>query len=149
MMDEKIKEDFLAKWPQNKRATVMNQFLGAIRHGAKTIKDIGGWLVSDATRRFYSPYADVETKAAQWRLMGIESDHDFQAMCEYCLWWESLTSDEKQKIRLERGGDYAKKVMATQPPTDKQLDFLKGLGCFDIPKSKAEASEWIERFKRR
>lgn len=147
MMDEKVKEDFLAKWPQNKRATIMNQFLGAIRHGETTFDGMMEWLVADGVRRLRSPYADAATVEAQRLLISIQADPDTQAMCEYCLWWESLSSDEKHRIRLERGGDYAKQVMATQPPSDKQLEYLKGLGCFDVPKSKAEASDWIERFK--
>ena len=33
------------------------------------------------------------------------------------------------------------------PPTEKQLGLLKTLGCLETPKSKAEASKLIERYK--
>jgi hypothetical protein len=143
-MDEKIKEDFLAQWPQNKRATIMNQFLGAIRDGLTSLDDITEWLVEDASRRCKSPYADEATVTAQRKVIELASNGGIGDMVDYCLWWESLTSDEKHRIRQSKGTDYAKQMMAAQPPTEKQINYLRALGCAETPLSKAQASEWID-----
>jgi hypothetical protein len=145
MMDESAKENFLAQWPQNKRATIMNQILASIRDGhASTPTQMIEWLRSDIIRRVSKPYADSDAKNAQFTLMRVIAEPSMTPMCEYCLWWESLPYDEKQQIKRTRGTDYAKQAMAGQPPTEKQLKYLKALGCDDIPASKAQASEWID-----
>jgi hypothetical protein len=144
MMDESAKENFLAQWPQNKRATIMNQFLRTIREGANAPDQVLRWVDTDARKRLESPYCnEAEREAQELLLIEVTSDDGWR-MAEYCLWWESLSRDEKTKIKIARGKDYAKQWMATQPPTPAQLKYLKALGCDDLPTTKAQASEWID-----
>lgn len=144
-MDEKVKEDFLAQWPQNKRATIMNQFLRVIREdGADKPDRLLRWLHTATSKRLDSPYCQGEDREAQLKLLDACMSDDGWQMAEYCLWWESLSREEKTKIKQRRGTDYAKQAMSAQPPTEKQLKYLATLGCDEIPISQAQASEWID-----
>src|SRR2546423_13618923 len=61
--------------------------------------------------------------------------------CQCFLQWLSQYSDEE---RLARQRQRQREVMATKPPTEGQLGFLKGLGdSGPPPANRAEASERI------
>lgn len=141
----KAKEDYLAQWPVSKRSLIMNQFLRVIREdGADAPDRLLRWLTTAVHKRLASPYITAEDREVQQRLLDSLTTENAWAMAQYCLQWESLTTDEKDAIRKPNIFEYANRAMAAQPPTDKQLKYLKALGCEEIPKTKAEASEWID-----
>lgn len=140
-MDEKVKEEYLAQWPANERSGIMNQYLAVIREdGADTPDRLLRWLTTAVTKRI----TRGDDSPKQKRLLDSLTSEDAWYMAQYCLWWESLDYEEKQRIKRARGTDYAKQAMAGKPPTERQLKYLKALGCADIPISSAQASEWID-----
>ena len=144
------KQAFLNHFLPNHRSTVMNQFLEPIRReGITTADAIVAYVSLDAFERSHSRYSRDETLATQRTLIEeIERDGTGAInLAEYCLWWESLSSEEKHKIRAPKNAEYARQYMQGQPPTEKQIKFLRSLGCTEQPRDKAHASELIEKWK--
>lgn len=61
---------------------------------------------------------------------------------------EALSSEEKEKLRAERGEHYRRESLRAKPPTPKQVSYLRVLKCETTPRNMLEASELIERHKR-
>lgn len=136
--------DFLDAFEQRWRGTIGDQVCRVIREG---VTDTGEILermqkkclanISDHNGAFY---------AQLYAALGTQEARNFVG---HLVWRESLTWEEKCRLKEEAKTQNAKNFMATQPPTDKQLSYLKTLGCADVPKTKLEASEMIDAFVRR
>ena len=146
-MNEAEGKALLEYFPKLKRSLIMNQFLAAIREGGAAIaSDVLDWVRWDTLNRRRSRYASQESIDLQCELASRLESAEAYKLAEYCLWWESLSRDEKEKVREPNKQIYIKKHMATQPPTEKQLNYLASLGCEEVPKSKADASDLIEKY---
>lgn len=147
-MDDAEGKAFLSQFPKLKRSLIMNMFLAAIREGkATTATDVLLWVMRDANRRLGSQYASEGDRGIQ-KLLIVEIDStEALLLAKYCLWWESLSVGERDRIKRQRGSEYAKDWMATQSPTEKQLKYLDSLGCSEKPTTRLRASELIEQWK--
>lgn len=125
------------------RGAVGNEFCLAIREGAVTPN-----AVIDAIRTKHKErkleYGET-TKTGELLLSGgvLASTHalDFAA---FLIEREALSFEEQRRLKTEWEATASVRANA---PTEKQLAFLRVLACPDIPKTKAEASELIERYK--
>jgi hypothetical protein len=139
---------FLENFETARRSLIANMFCFAVRGGEKTPVDVIEWVRSDAGIRFAAATYDrnAEIGAAMETLLEIIETNEAIEYARFVIYRESLPQAEKSKLKQESGIDYAKTYMQTQPPSEKQLKYLKTLGCQTIPQNKAEASRLIDRY---
>lgn len=133
---------FLEYFPNNKRATVANEFLKPIRKDApidaiqivRAVEnncnpagkryDTGKNYICEAIRQFFSEALEY---------------------AKYCFDWEQLSYEEKDKIKRERGKTAILEHMEKEAPTEKQIKYLRSLGYVGAgPQSKGEACKLID-----
>ena len=135
---------FLSRFPQPAHNVITQLFLRAIRDGQTMplsviarVKEIteeelefGGWpsFLPSEIRVFLESLDDVEAQ-------------DFAA---FLLERESLSPEEKARLKSAKQSQHVAARMTSQPPTEKQINYLKKLGCKETPTSKAHASQLID-----
>lgn len=136
---------FLEQFPRRLMGCIADEFCKAVRDGYKTPEAV---ITAIALKRERVGYQSQPLEALMAE--GVLTSEGAVEFAEFIIEREALPWEEKQRLkeasRLEKGGEYAKLHMATQPPTDKQLSYLRFLGCSEIPESKLEASELIDRY---
>ncbi|KAL5195647.1 Structural maintenance of chromosomes protein 5 [Glycine soja] len=80
----------------------------------------------------------------------LSCDEAFQ-YAQYVLRWEQIPADKRAHLMREKQEHFLKlkieNAMGSATPTDKQISYLKKLGCTAIPTSRLHASHLIEQFK--
>lgn len=140
---------FLNNFPQLSRSLIANQFCHAVREGCDNAESVLKWVEMDAVKRI--KWAREEAPAAVQAMLRYSLKHDrdeCERFAEFIIAREGLSWEEKDKLKQERGTEYRDQYMDGQEPTEKQLKYLKGLGCSITPKTKLEASKLIERYKK-
>jgi hypothetical protein len=137
--------DFLKAWPPARRSLIVNQFCDAVRSGASEVDEVLDYVRGDA--RYRLRHGDEQQHESQNILLAQAGTSEAERFAKHILARERLSYSEKQKLKAEAGHDFARIYMATQPPTKKQLAYLKSLGCQSHPQTKLEASDLIERYK--
>lgn len=115
-----------------------NLFCYAVRSGCITPTSIIDHVKQNANGR----YAEVPEIIEQ----NLESATDFAL---YVLKWESLTFAEKRAVKEKKGAAYRNAYLSKQPPTEKQLRFLKSLGYKGPIESKLDAMRMIDQLLKR
>lgn len=146
-MNEEHRKAFLEKFADEKHNLITQMFCYAVRGGAKTVSEILSRVDADAKRRFADPYTDDEARDTQRRLLAELFTQEAKDFANFIFWRESLPKEERLKMKYARSKQYASEAMSKQPPTEKQIKYLQGLGCDIAPTSKKHASELIEKFK--
>lgn len=149
-LDPAARDAFLQFFPQNKKGTIANLFLSPIRHRVIVPELVVTAVVHELYARLENPapwasevYLDDAAHAAQ-----VIHDHRPEALAfaQYYIEYEQLPYTERQALKAERGDEHRAAWMAAQPPTEKQLGYLRKLGhAGPAPASKAEASAQIDR----
>lgn len=138
------RELFLSYFPPEYRSTAANCLLEAVRQGCTTPQEVMDHALSAAYRRIYGSEA--------FTLLLLLAEEDPEALlagARWALWWESLPFDERQRIKRERSEEALSRWMEEQPPTEKQLSYLRILGHTGEVANRLEASRLIERLKGR
>lgn len=138
---------FLKSWPPLRRGVVGNYFYDAVRRGAKDVE-----ALLDAVEEFaqgkFNMYGDAGNEGQDLRvLLSLIDDLETRKFAEYVLWRESLSLEERRRLKSEAGSDYRAAWMAQKPPTAKQLKYLEALACHIVPANMQEASQLIEKYK--
>lgn len=137
---------FLESFPAERRSLIANQFHGAVREGASTVGDVIRGVKGDAIRRMMFP-ANRERWNTQRQLISLLESEEARVYAQEVLDRESLPPEEKQRIKADRSDQYRREYLRAQSPTERQLCFLKSLGCEVMPANRLEASELIDRHK--
>jgi len=131
------------------RNMVTQLFLKAIRSGIKDARDVVEQVGADCI--------DAMANGEEWDsfpadeicilLRKVESIDDPIAneLATFLIERDALPSDQKARLKAAYSFSAAGSVMAKSEPTEKQLSYLKSLGCKDTPSSKLEASQWIDK----
>lgn len=139
-MQWECENGYLMQFNPNFRGIIGHLFCTAVRDGCEDVQAILDDVEADCMRREPPVYRDV-----------VNSLHTGEAwdFAQHILDRESLPREEQIRLKNEAKGnnEYAKLAMAHSEPTEKQLLYLKGLGCERIPKTRLQASEWIEMWK--
>ncbi|RIH88845.1 hypothetical protein [Calidithermus roseus] len=133
---------FLSYFPPEYRSTAANCLLTAVRQGCADPNQVVGYALETARRRM------------RW---GSEAFHTLVWLAEFdpeallagarwALWWESLPFAERQRIKRERSEEAVTRWMETQPPTEKQLSYLRVLGYTDEVANRLEASRLVDGY---
>lgn len=132
---------FLDPIPANYRGAVGNKFCDVIRGGLSSPTSI-----VTAVKREYQAHSTNGTAKAVLASGALDSPLALE-FAAFLAHRESLPWEEKQKLKEQRDvKPFIREHMKGQPPTDKQLAYLRSLGCKETPQSKAEASELIDRY---
>ncbi|GIW32872.1 hypothetical protein [Meiothermus sp.] len=134
---------FLAHFPHNQRATATNVLLSAVRAGCCNVHQVVGYAVESARQRHWN-------EACLTLVLLAELDPEaLEAGARWALWWERQPRDVKNRLKSERAGEAVEKWMSEQPPTGKQLAFLRKLAhTGPEPANRLEASRLIDSLLR-
>ncbi len=139
-------QSFLEAFPVARRSLIANQFFAAVRGGATTVDDVIRGVKADSLTRML--FANRDAWNTQRQLLALLETEAARAFARQVLVRESLPPEEKLQLKAQRSETYRREYLKARPPTQKQLEFLKALGCFTTPSSRLHASELIERSKR-
>lgn len=135
---------FLENFQPHLKGAIGNLFCDTYRRGYYTQPDQLCDAVEEAAAlKLRQGYWTGESADALEILLQVIYSLDAQAFAEHIIWRESLPDDERRRLKQEAKAEGAKVWMREQPPTEKQLSYLKSLGCEKTPESKLEASELI------
>lgn len=130
---------FLAHFPHNQRATATNVLLSAVRAGCCNVHQVVGYAVESARQRYWN-------EACLTLVLLAELDPEaLEAGARWALWWERQPREVKARLKAERAGEAVERWMEGQPPTARQLAFLRKLGhTGEGPANRLEASRLID-----
>jgi hypothetical protein len=148
------REAFLELFPQNRRGTISNLFLSAVRAGGATTPEA-------VVRHVQANLWRRRASARQWRNQAEEERlrpyavainvHPKEALgfAGWALAWCALPEEERQRVKRQRQSHYREAWMGERPPSGAQLKFLSALGWQGDPgvESMLTASALIERLK--
>lgn len=137
---------FLDQFALARRSLIANQFFNAVRSGAITSETVLRSVKADALRRMMFP-EDRERWNTQRQLVSLLETDEARRYAQEVLDREALPSDVKQKLKTDRSEQYRREYLKAQRPTQRQLLFLKSLGCEVVPANRLEASDLIEASK--
>lgn len=133
---------FLDYFPLARRSVIANRFFAAAREGAETVDAVLRQVKAGAILRM------VVARREQWseehKLLSVLETEEARVYVQEVLDRESLPQEEKWRAKQERHEHYRRKYLRAQSPTEKQLCFLKSLGCQTTPANRWEASEMID-----
>lgn len=133
---------FLDNFEPLRRSGIASQFFGAVRSGALTEDEVIGSVKGDALRRTLT--AEGERLETQKQLIDLLETDEARVYAAEIIMRESLSIEEKWRLKRERQQHYRREYLRAQSPTERQLSFLKSLGCQVLPASRWEASEMID-----
>ena len=137
-----MKRDFLNHFEPRQRGHIANIFLAPVRQGViephRIVSAVRQDLLAEIVRwKRWGKHKGIQRNE---HLLSVIDTHFDSALdyAEWAIWWESLSVQEKQRVRAE-------KWMAQQPATEKQTKYLRALGYHGEIESKLQASELIDR----
>lgn len=117
---------FLDLFPTYHRSTIANRFYYAVRNGCIDIAAVVVCVVGESRRlRDDGAVRIIQENPA--------AAHEF---ADYAIEWEQLPHQVKHKIKQQKSEIHKEEYLRTQPPTDKQIKYLKALGYSKEVKSK-------------
>jgi len=142
---------WLEHFPQARRSAVVNLFHYSVRAGASHPDAVLLAVTHEVRRRLawcrdpaqHAPFEQVRA--------ALQSAHaEALAYAESVLAWESLPADERERRKAARAREYQREHMRRQPPTDKQLGYIRSLGYSGPhPADRLAASELIDQLLQR
>ena len=139
---------FLERFEPRQRSYIANLFLHQVRRGVTDPQRVYSGVRFDVSRqanraRLYGRILTVDRNGA---ILNALDEYRDEAI-DYAKWaieWDNLPDDEKQSIKRERSEVFIRERMAEQPPTDKQIKYLRSLGWQGEIESKLFASQKID-----
>lgn len=148
---DEARETFLAHFPTSRRSTVANWFLDPVRRlHTNDPKCIVESVLDMLYRRLENdaPWATETYLADASAAIEIIQAHRDQALAfaRYYIAYEAIPRAEREQRKAQRQQEYQAAWMDAQPPTAKQLSYLRNLGHVGSPPtSKLEASQAINQ----
>lgn len=131
--------NFLAEFDTNYAGAIGNIFCQAVRAGAEDADEVLDYVAKHSANR---------TAQSVYRLLNNSLESiEAREFAEHILWRENLPREVSEKLKNEAKRENLNNLMNVQPPTEKQLSYLKALGCKIEPGSKLEASNLISMLK--
>lgn len=143
----KYEGTFLDYWIPIRRSLIVNQFCNAVRGGATTPGAVVERVKADAASRMaQTNYHPIQ---GQDILLRVIDDSEALEFARFIIKRENLPPIERLKQKEERANFFRNEYMKTQEPTEKQIAYLRGLGCDIKPQNRFEASELIDEYESR
>jgi len=136
------KRRFLARFEPRQRGHIANIFLDPVRRGEtephRVVSAVRHDLLAQAVR--WKRWGNHDGIARNERIVSPFDTYFDEAVdsARWAIQWDRLSDPEKQRVKAERW-------MAEQPPTEKQVKYLRSLGYDGEVESKRKACELIDR----
>jgi hypothetical protein len=144
--------DFLAQFPANHQGVVGTLFCNKVRGGALDVPSLLDVVGEHAVERVNNPSEwDTEAGLATMCIL-IEAlkTPEAERFARFILWRESLPAYQRKRLKASAKATsseyFARQKMASLPPTEKQLAFLRKAKCPTVPQTRLEASDLIEDY---
>ncbi|KAK7278542.1 hypothetical protein RJT34_23572 [Clitoria ternatea] len=112
----------------------------------KRLLDKVSFVIDERLRQKKNKNKDLLNTLKSW----LSCDEAFQ-YAQYVLRWEQIPADKRAHLTREKQEHFLKlrieNAMGSATPTDKQISYLKKLGCTLTPTSRLHASHLIEQYK--
>ncbi len=139
---------FLDNFGEYERSGINTRFLAAIRNGAMApdavITSVIDTLQDEMRNLLRRKQVEYCAKNREVQKALRAHPEDALALAEHGLWWESQSDEERKRIKEEKDARYRDAYMNAQPPTEKQVAFLRSKGYEEEVTSKLEASRLIQ-----
>ncbi len=141
---------FLNHLPADQRGPIGSLFHEAVRAGATDAAGVLSHVQGEVMALLQTRYLSQSRRGGLEALRAALASDPAAARdyAEYALWWNGLPQSERDRLKSEKEREGQREWMRSQPPTSKQISFLRALGCDTTPASKLEASELIDQFQR-
>jgi hypothetical protein len=149
-LQESSEREWLELFPGSRRSQVATWFHGGVRAGISHAPDLLTHVSMTAKRMLGFPWWDSgDREHFLGVLSALEPPYRECALryAAHVVAYERLPLEERERIKDARTARFRQEWIEHQPPTDKQLAFLRSLGCSEIPASRAETSRWIDARK--
>jgi hypothetical protein len=138
---------FLDQFPLEIRGEIGNKFFGARRSvvapdGTPTVDLLLSELKADVLLQM------MFERGEKWnvyrRLIKSLDTEEARIYAQEVIDREAMPAEEKRRIKAERQEHYRREYLKAQPPTERQLRYLKSLGSSVAPANRLEASAMID-----
>lgn len=157
MMEWEYKGNFLEQFEAARRSYITNIFCYAYRGGnwieqpkaapAKDLTEMLERIRNYCDARLAEPHI-THNRGILEALLLLVGDPEAKEFARHIAKREQLSQADKDRLKTEAQKQFVSKAMQIKPPSEKQVAYLKKLGCSTVPASMQEASELIEQFKR-
>lgn len=138
--------DYLEQFDVNYRGAIGDKFCRAVRDGNDDPKAVLDWINGNLAGNTNPVWQQVASTT------NCHSEGAWE-FAMHILYREALSYEERLVLKKARDHNHAlfaaNYAMSQQPPTEKQLAYLKVLGCKRVPVNKLEASDLINELKRK
>lgn len=147
--------DFLTQFVPLARSTVANWFCDAVRQwktrnqsspSVDEVLEKVGDHCHDAGQYNRSRSA-LDNSGVQFLYEALDTE-EASRFAKFIIWREGLSAEESERLKNGINREARAEVMDSQPPTEKQLSYLRYLKCSVVPLSKLEASQLIGEYKK-
>lgn len=145
-----VDRDFILQFPVRDRGPAAEAFHRAVRAGASTSTEVVAAVRRQALDDLPpSSYPDpVKSDRARALLRGLEDDPaGARELAQHAIAWNALPLEERNRLKADRRAEHARAHLAQYPPTEKQLDYLRALGCDETPANRLVASLKIDELR--
>ncbi|KAE9612123.1 putative DNA helicase [Lupinus albus] len=113
---------------------------------AKRLLDKVGFVIDERLRQKKNKHKELLNTLKSC----LSCDEAFE-YAQYVLRWEQIPTDKRAHLMREKQEHFLKlrieNAMGSTAATEKQISYLKKLGCTEIPTSRLHASHLIEQYK--
>jgi hypothetical protein len=137
---------FLEHFPANQRSTVSNLFLRQVRDGRTSPDSVRAGVYAEMRERLEGPRWRGYDDSKDRLILDMLRTHydDSVAYAGWCIAYEKLTPEEKQRWKNSRPGPDLDNIA----PSEKQVRYVRSLGYHGPIDSMKHASALIEIYKR-
>jgi hypothetical protein len=136
---------FLDPFPQAQKGWLGALFNRAVREGNTDIESVIVWVRNKADSYLKDPFISDERRDLLESFVAVLNEPDAIEFAQYVLHYEGLLPEEKARLK-QKNKDFKSEWLQSQQPTEKQLQYLKTLGCATVPINRQQASELIDQF---
>ncbi|GAU18208.1 hypothetical protein TSUD_26730 [Trifolium subterraneum] len=142
--------DFIRRFNVEDRSVVSHIFHKWAKKKAfqdpKRLLDKVGFVIDERLRQKKNKHKDLLNS-----LKSCLTCDEAMPYAQYVLRWEQIPADKRAHLMREKQEHFMKlkieNAMGSATPTDKQISYLKKLGCTMTPTSRLHASHLIEQYK--
>jgi hypothetical protein len=145
--------ELLEHFEAKRRSLIVNLFLAPVRAGVRVPEQIVEHVEGELLERWGAAHRwrnaeRIRTFRDDLRTLR-EHAEEALGLARWAIVYEGLPPAERQKLKDQRSREGIRAWMGTQPPTQKQLDYLAALGYRGEVTSRGHASDLIDGLTRR
>ena len=143
------RQQFLNLIGITRRSAVTNIVLHQARQGIEDPAAVVAGVVSTLEARIAAPWASDLSRGRDSLTLSIVEQHPIEAtgFARWAISYAELSPEEVQQHKREAREQHVSAWLSNQPPTERQVAFLRGLGHTDDVTSKLQASQLIAQLR--